>query len=314
MKDLVHKMLSGDPVALSRLMSFIENNTQERLSVMTAVQEHCGALHCIGVTGPPGSGKSTLVNHLIAQWRQRGKKVGVVAIDPSSPFSGGAVLGDRIRMQEHAGDDGVFIRSLGSRGSRGGLSRFTCEIVKLYDAYGMDICIVETVGVGQTELDIMGIADTTLVVLTPESGDTIQTMKAGILEIADIFVVNKSDRPGATQMQKGLQQMIKMGPEDSQKNSWCVPVILTNALKGEGIEEVRKDVERHLEMTRKSPLKKSEQSKTTKNEFREIVLSILGERVDEWTSSHTDKFSKTEEINPYRLAQDFLKEKKWDKQ
>ena len=204
-------MLSGDRLALSRLISQVEGRSKDLLSIMSQVQERCGNAYCIGVTGPPGAGKSTLVDRLISHLRKKGKKVGVVAIDPSSPFSGGAVLGDRIRMQEHSGDDGVFIRSLGSRGSHGGLSRATRAVVKLYDAFGMDYVLVETVGVGQTELDIMEIADTTIVILTPESGDAIQTLKAGILEIADIFVVNKADRERATWMQAELRAMLELG-------------------------------------------------------------------------------------------------------
>ena len=302
MQALVQKMLTGDAVALARLMSLIENQSDARMDIMTEVQDHCGHAQCVGMTGPPGAGKSTLVNLMIAAWRKQKKRVGVVAIDPSSPFSGGAVLGDRIRMQEHAGDDGVFIRSLGSRGSHGGLSRSTRDVVKLYDAFGMDLSVVETVGVGQTELDIMEIADTTVVVLTPESGDTIQTMKAGILEIADIFLVNKADRPGASQMKKGLQQMLLMGPQQE----WEVPILLTNAVKGEGLEELSEALAKHHQFIQNHPRKDEHKRASLKLELSDIILSHMREPVEQWIKRKLDQSKNIAKENPYRLAKEFL--------
>jgi LAO/AO transport system kinase len=298
--DLVEQMFSGDRRALSRLISQVESRTPELVSIMSRVQEKCGNACVLGITGPPGAGKSTLVDKLISQFRRENKTVGVVAIDPSSPFSGGAVLGDRIRMQEHASDDGVFIRSLGSRGSHGGLSRATREVVKLYDAFGMDYVLVETVGVGQTELDIMEIADTTIVILTPESGDTVQTLKAGILEIADIFVVNKADRDGAHLMQAELRAMVELGMDHS---GWMPPVLMVQAVKDVGVSELREAVRDHQKFLKgkgkDSSLEKKK--KIAAEEFKEIVLDEFHSHI-----SRLPEMSENGE-NPYLAAQKFLK-------
>ena len=234
---LIEAMLQGDRVALARLITHIENRRGRTAEVMSQVFAHCGKAVTIGITGPPGAGKSTITSSVIEHLRGRGKSVGVVAIDPSSPFSGGSVLGDRIRMQKHFLDPEVFIRSLSTRGSHGGLARSGRDVARLFDAFGKDFVIIETVGVGQTELDIMEVADTVVVVLVPEAGDTIQVMKAGLLEIADIFVVNKADREGATRMRTELEMMLHLKAREAD-DDWEVPVLMTQASKGVGTEEL----------------------------------------------------------------------------
>jgi len=238
---LVERMIAGDRVALAKLMTRIENETGDVTGIMARIYPRLGHADTVGVTGPPGAGKSTLVDRLIGKLRATAQSVGVVAVDPSSPFSGGAVLGDRIRMQNHALDPAVFIRSLSTRGRRGGLARATRQMTHLLDAFGKDRIIIETVGVGQTELDIMELAGTVVVVLVPEAGDTVQVMKAGLLEIAHIFVVNKADREGALRMQTELQTMLQLRPGAD----WQVPVLLTEADKDRGIDELVAAIDAH---------------------------------------------------------------------
>ncbi len=239
-RELIEKMQGGDRRALAKLMTLVENRGAETAAVMSAIHGSGGAA-VVGITGPPGAGKSTLLDALIGSLREAGRAVGIVAVDPSSPFSGGAVLGDRIRMQQHFLDQGVFIRSLSARGSGGGLARASRDVTRLLEAAGKDVVIVETVGVGQSELDIMRLADTVAVVLVPEAGDTVQAMKAGLLEIADIFVVNKSDRDGAHKIKTELEQMLHLRPADG----WEVPVLMTVATRGEGIGELVAAIDRH---------------------------------------------------------------------
>jgi len=302
--DLVDKMLSGDRLALSRLISLVEARSRDLVSIMAKVQSRCGRAYKIGITGPPGAGKSTLADKIISHLRKKGKTVGVVAIDPSSPFSGGAVLGDRIRMQDHASDEGVFIRSLGSRGSLGGISRATREVTKLFDAFGMDFVIVETVGVGQTELDIMGLADTTIVIVTPESGDAIQTLKAGILEIADVFVVNKADRDGSQLMQAELRAMLELS---TQRAAWTPPVLLVQATKDQGVAELMQAIEDHHAFRRErgqgQPGSEEEKKKRISlDETKEILLEEIRIKI----SDQLKRDAPQRIDNPYQYAQEFL--------
>ena len=287
--DLVKKLLTGDRIALSRLVSLVESNPRKMIQIMGEIFPHTGKAFLLGVTGPPGAGKSSLVDKLIKIYRSKGLQVGVIAIDPSSPFTGGALLGDRIRMQSHSTDPGVFIRSLGSRGSHGGLSKATKEIVRLYDAGGIDVVIIETVGVGQTELDIMEIADTTLVVLVPESGDTVQTLKAGLMEIADIFIVNKSDREGADLLAAELNEMIHFS--NSSTTKWVPPVLLTKAHMGEGIQEVSDAIELHREFRKSSPEEPARREEVRRFELLEILLDELKGRLQE--SMHQEPLKKS---------------------
>jgi LAO/AO transport system kinase len=238
---LVDRMLAGDRTALARLMTLVEGRAPSVPEIMSRVYGRTGKAHVVGITGPPGAGKSTLVDAMATRLRKTGQQVGVVAVDPSSPFSGGAVLGDRIRMQSHFLDPGVFIRSVSTRGCHGGIPRATRDIVRLLDAFGMETVLVETVGVGQTELDIMRLADTVVVVLVPEAGDAVQVMKAGLLEIADVFVVNKSDREGADRLETELTQMLMMRPP----SAGGVPVVRTEARRGIGVDAVGDAIAQH---------------------------------------------------------------------
>ena len=236
MKIDIKKVLEGDQLSGARLIRLLEEGEPEGIAGLKAIFSHTGHTFVLGVTGPAGSGKSTLVDRIIAEFRRRDLKVGVVAVDPSSPLSGGAFLGDRIRMRQHTEDPGVFIRSMATRGNMGGLSRTTRETVLVLDAMGYDVVIIETVGVGQDEVEIAECAHTTAVVSTPGSGDDIQAMKAGLLEIGDIMIVNKADRPGSDDEVARLYGMLEMGT--FLEDGWKPPVLKTVAVKGEGIAEL----------------------------------------------------------------------------
>ena len=246
---LVQEMIQGNRRALARLFSLLEKDAGCLSAVMREVYPHVRGAYTIGLTGPPGAGKSTIVDGLIQAARDEGASVGVLAVDPTSPFSGGAVLGDRIRMQRHYLDQGVFIRSLATRGVQGGLSRVVWASLKLLDAFGKDVVMVETVGVGQTELDVMKVADTVVVTLVPEAGDSIQAMKAGLMEIADIFVVNKSDRDGADRLATAIKTMLDIG---GVAQAWRPPVISTQAHRRLGIPELYEAIQQHHESLEQS--------------------------------------------------------------
>ena len=267
MTDWAKSLLEGSRRALSRILTFIENNEASAPALMAALYPHTGKAWVVGITGAPGTGKSSLVNVLIKAYRAQGRTVGVIAVDPSSPFSGGAILGDRVRMEEHSGDPGVFIRSMAARGNLGGLSRATRDAIRVFDAAGFDMILVETVGAGQNEVDIVRAAQTIIVVEAPGMGDDVQAIKAGILEIADILVVNKADRPGAAQTVRGLKAMLELGHPSSKESLishhgrlieapvlpvththeaiWLPPVIQTATLEQKGIAELITQIEAH---------------------------------------------------------------------
>jgi LAO/AO transport system kinase len=254
-QDLLSGVQTGNRRAIARLITLSENEEPEAAAIMATLQPRLGHAHVIGVTGAPGTGKSTLADRLIQVARRAGLKVGVVCIDPSSPFTGGAILGDRIRMTRHAGDPDVFIRSMGSRGALGGLSHHTLEAVKVLDAAGKDVILVETVGVGQAEVDIARLADTVLVVLVPNLGDDVQAVKAGLMEVADLFVVNKADLTGADKVAGEVEAslMLAHGPAAPDGGEpWSPPILRTSAEKGDGIVAVWDTIQAHKAWSQKS--------------------------------------------------------------
>ena len=281
--DLVQRLRSGDHRALARLLSLVETGGPDTAQVMEAVQPYTGRAYCIGVTGPPGGGKSTLVDGLVSLLRQEGRTVGVLAVDPTSPFSGGAVLGDRIRMQRHYLDRGVFIRSLASRGSKGGLSRVVWRAVRLVEASGKDIVVVETVGVGQAEWEVMTVADTVVFVLTPEAGDAIQTLKAGLMEIANVFVVNKADREGADRLATAIDATLKLTPGDAW---WQPPVLTTQAHKGEGVPQVWEAIQRHHEALVQTSRLETQRREHRRREFFDAIESWMEQQLQRLASEN----------------------------
>jgi LAO/AO transport system kinase len=242
---LSDRLLARDPRAIARAITLIENEAPSAAALIGRIYPHTGRAYLIGVTGPPGAGKSTLVDRMIAELRKAGSTVGVLAVDPTSPYTGGAILGDRVRMQSHAEDAGVFIRSMATRGHLGGLARTTTEAATVLDAAGFDVVIIETVGVGQDEVDVVRTADISIVVVVPGTGDEVQALKAGIMEIADIFVVNKADRDGADQVTRDLRYMQSLGGRHSEAGAWRAPILKTIASTGSGVDDVLAALAKH---------------------------------------------------------------------
>jgi LAO/AO transport system kinase len=305
-------MFAGDRLALARLITQAENGTAAVPAIMQSVHARAGRAYIVGVTGPPGAGKSTIVDRLTTSLRAEQAMVGVIAVDPSSPFTGGAVLGDRIRMQGHALDPGVFIRSMATRGSLGGVSRSTGEVIKLMSAFGFEWVLVETVGVGQTELDIMKLADTTIVVLVPESGDAIQTMKAGLMEAADVFVVNKADRPGAPALVAELRFNVHLhvsSPASAKDVDWEIPVLTAEAQNGVGVVELLAAVRAHRAALEASGALESRRRTRRRTEFESLLIDRfrarvheqmhggdLGATVDDVVAGRVDPYSAADEV------------------
>jgi len=307
MNDLASKVLKGDTRAIARMITLIENNDLAAIDSMKEIHKKSGNAHVIGVTGVMGSGKSSLIFELAYLYRKQGKKVGIVAIDPTSPFSGGAFLGDRVRMMQLATDDDVFIRSMGTHGMLGGLASSVFDVVEIYDAAGMDIILIETVGVGQAEVDIVKIADTTLVVLVPGLGDSIQTIKAGLMEIADIFVVNKADKPGVEQVVAEIESMLDISSESDRET----PIVKTSTKQNQGISELLSEINNHKNYLNKEKRLEVKRRKRYETELTEIIRKRLMSLIfDE--SKFKDKIDRLidqiskKELDPYSAADEIL--------
>jgi len=308
--SLAGALLSGDVRALARAISLAEDRDPQATELVAELQPHTGKAYLVGLTGSPGTGKSTLADALVKVIRDRGQTVGVIAVDPSSPFTGGAVLGDRIRMSRHTLDRGVFIRSMGARGHLGGLAAATREAIHLLDAYGRDVILVETVGVGQSELEISTICDSVTLTLMPESGDAVQTIKAGILEIADIFVINKVDLGGAEKTRRLIQDAMALGP----KQAWRPPIVMVSAANEEGIAKVWEAILSHQAYLKESGALTSRRQERVKQE----VVALVAERAREDARRLLDgdtvvgrrlRDNRNGKLNPYTLAEEVLGER-----
>ena len=308
MDTILELALNGNQRSIGRLISLVETNSAIAKDIMKQIYPNSGHAHVIGITGSPGSGKSTMTACLLKHFKSENKKVGVIAVDPSSPFTGGAILGDRLRMQEHALDSSVFIRSMGSRGSLGGVSRATSDATHILDACGYNIIIIETVGVGQSEIDIVKIADTVCLVLVPGMGDDVQIMKAGIMEIADLFVVNKSDLEGANKVATDVQIMLNM----IEKKEWIPPVLLVSSVEDTGVQEVKNKIYDHW-----TYIHNSAEGKNRRYSLQEMeVKGILKEDISCLVETLFNKYKKTgylddilnHKTDPYTFAEKLIKE------
>lgn len=282
---LVAAARDGAPRAVARLISLVEDHHPALREVMAALAPHAGHAHVIGLTGSPGVGKSTSTNMLVGAFRERGKRIGILAVDPSSPFSGGALLGDRIRMQDHALDPDVYIRSMASRGHLGGLARTTPQAIRVLDAAGCDIVLVETVGVGQSEVEIAGLADTCIVLLAPGMGDGVQAAKAGILEIGDIFVVNKADHDGADATVRDIRHMISLG-DRTEPGLWRPPVVKTVASRNEGAAEVLEAIDKHIGWMAENGVLRERRLRRAEDEIEAIAMAALRQRMGDIHDGH----------------------------
>ena len=308
--SLVERLLNGDRRALARMVTLIESNAPQAHGYLAQLHRAAGHAHIIGVTGSPGAGKSTLVTNMVRELRRRERKVGVVAVDPTSPFTGGAILGDRIRMMELSGDPNVFIRSMASRGSLGGLAASTRDVVRAMDAAGYDPILIETVGTGQAEVEVMRTAQTVLVVVAPGMGDDIQAIKAGILEIADIFVISKADKPGSDQTAAELSMMLTLD-SNRRKAAWRIPIIKTSSFKSQGIEELVDAMQQHQDYLKESGVIVQRAQRQVRSELHALILQTvmrsLKEHVseDEWNALIDDVARR--ERDPYSVAQELEK-------
>jgi LAO/AO transport system kinase len=303
--NLVERLLNGDRRALARMVTLIEAEAPQARNYLAELHQHAGHAHIIGVTGSPGAGKSSLVTRMVRELRNREHKVGVIAVDPTSPFTGGAILGDRIRMMELAGDPNIFIRSMASRGNLGGLATSTRDVVRAMDAAGYNPIIIETVGTGQAEVEVMRTAQTVLVVVAPGMGDDIQAIKAGILEIADIFVVSKADKPGADQTAAELSMLLSLDSHRRQA-PWRIPILKTSALKVQGIGELVDAIQKHQVYLQKSGSLAQRAQIQAKSEIQNLILQMVMKslkdmvREEEWDTLVEDMVKR--ERDPYSIA------------
>ena len=304
--DLAASVLAGERRSVARAISLVEDGSTELPSLSELLYPKTGRAQTVGLTGSPGVGKSSLAEQLVRAGRSRGRTMAVLAIDPTSPFSGGALLGDRLRMQAHATDPGVFIRSMATRGHLGGMALAAPEAIRILDASGKDLVIVETVGVGQAEVEVASATDTTLVVVQPGWGDAVQASKAGILEIADVFVVNKADRGGAGDAVRDLRNMLRMGP----KADWAPPIVKTSAVSGEGIDELWDAIEQHRKHGEASGDLQARRRRRVIDEVKSMVAFRLGERAAIRLRQDSGGLAadlETRRIDPYRAAEILLK-------
>ena len=306
---LVEEIRAGRPRAVGRAISLVEDAHPCLPELMAALAPTAGRAHVVGLTGSPGVGKSTTTNALVRELRSQDLVVGVLAVDPSSPFSGGALLGDRVRMQDHALDPEVYIRSMASRGHLGGLSWTTPQAIRVLDAAGCDVVLVETVGVGQSEVEIAGLADTTIVLLAPGMGDGIQAAKAGILEIGDVFVVNKADRDGADATVRDLRHMISLG-DRTEPGLWRPPVVKTVAARGEGVDEVMDGIDKHVAWLEKTGMLQQRRLRRAADEIEAIAVAALRARIGDLRHTHALLHHAEEvvagRIDPYAAADDIV--------